>query len=98
VSPISFAACKNPRHPARASVPPTLIRRTPRSAASVTVTVRSCHLFSWGVLDTTQAEPLPASGSVGDSDEGQRDVVMAAGLDRCLPQLEGGPTVLGLLE
>ena len=34
---ISSAACRNPPHAVRASVPPTLMRRTPRSAASATV-------------------------------------------------------------
>ena len=37
-SAISFAASRNPAHAVRASVPPTLIRRTPRLAASEAVT------------------------------------------------------------
>ncbi len=36
-SAISRAASRNPAHAVRASVPPTLIRRTPRVAASATV-------------------------------------------------------------
>jgi len=36
-SAISFAACIKPLHAVRASEPPTLIRRTPRSAASATL-------------------------------------------------------------
>src|SRR5690606_5140950 len=37
-SAISLAASRNPAHAVRASVPPALIRRTPRAAASATVT------------------------------------------------------------
>src|SRR5262245_19975454 len=36
-SAISFAASKKPAHAARASAPPTLMRRTPRDASSATV-------------------------------------------------------------
>ena len=39
-SAISVAACMKPAHAARASAPPTLIRRTPASASSATVVNR----------------------------------------------------------
>ena len=48
--------------------------------------------------DDFPASGLSAGTSAGESDEGQRDVVIPASLDRCLPQLVGGSTVLGLLE
>jgi hypothetical protein len=50
------------------------------------------------VARSTAAGQDVVSTSADESDEGQRDVVIPASLDRGLPQLVGCSTVLGLLE
>jgi hypothetical protein len=45
----------------------------------------------------TRSRPCTGT-SFGDSDKGQRDVVVAASLHGCLPEAEGGSIVLGLVE
>ena len=54
---ISSAAARKPAHAARASVPPTLIRRTPREAASATVMngALASRLMGYGATAATTA-------------------------------------------